>query len=92
MVAEHGSTFTIFVKTLTGKKITFDVETYDTVDNIQSKIRVLEGTLPDEQRLTCSETQLEDERMISDYNIIHWSTLYVSWRPQSGIQCQQRRS
>ena len=45
MPAEHLPTFTMFVKTLSGKTITLDVETYDTVDNIKSKIQVKEGTL-----------------------------------------------
>ena len=41
---KHGSrarsTFTIFVKMLTGKTITLDVEMSDTVDIIQSKMQV----------------------------------------------------
>ena len=76
-------------KTLTGKQITFDGETYDTVDNIQSKIRVLEGTLPDKQRLTCSETQLEKERMISDCNIIHGPPCPQAGDSKAAYKCQQ---
>ena len=50
MVAERGSTFTIFVKALTGNTITLDVDKSDAVDNIKSKILGKEGTFADFQR------------------------------------------
>ena len=67
MVAERGSAFTIWVKTLIGKTITLDVEKSDTVDNIKSRMQVKGGTIPDQQRLTFSGKRVEDERMISDF-------------------------
>ena len=85
MLCMNASAMQIFVKTLTGKHITLEVEPGDYISTVKTKIQEREGIPPDQQQLTYQGKLLEnDNETLADHNVQKDSTLHLTLRLSPG--------
>jgi hypothetical protein len=70
----------IFLHTLTGKKISFDLTEEQSVEDLMLMVQKTEGIPVDQQRIVFAGKQLEEERLLFTYNIQNGSTLHLVLR------------
>ncbi|ERE86706.1 ubiquitin-60S ribosomal protein L40-like isoform 2 [Cricetulus griseus] len=75
----------IFVKILTGKIVTLEVEPSDSMENVKAKIQDKEVIPPDQQRLIIYWQAAGGCHTLLNYNIQNESTLYLVVRLHGSI-------
>jgi len=75
---------TIFVKTLEGRSMAFQVKPTETVDGLKRLVEERQGVAPDMQRLLFGGKQLEDGKTLKDYNIGPEATGQMTFRMRGG--------
>merc|ERR1712176_19227 len=74
----------LFVKTLTGKTVSIEVEEGESIEDVKAKISEKEGIPPEQQRLIFGGQQLQDGKTIDDYDVGDDATLHLVLRLRGG--------
>ena len=82
---EKSIPYQIFVKTLTSKTITLDVEDIDTIANVKTKIQDKELIPPGEYRLVFNGKQMKDSKNLSECGILKESTVHMVTLGRGGM-------
>lgn len=75
----------LFVKTLTGKTVSIEVEEGESIEDVKAKIAEKEGIPPEQQRLIFGGQQLQDSKTLDDYDVGDDATLHLVLRLRGGI-------
>ena len=76
----------IFIKTISGKTITLEVEPNESILDIKTKVYDKEKISVEEQRLLFGAKILDDEKTLNDYDIRDTCTIHLFIRLIGGDQ------
>ena len=76
----------IFIKTLTGRKSSFDFEPENLVRNVKEALQVKEGIKIEQIRLIFGGKQMSDESRLSEYNVKAGDTIHMVLQLRGGAQ------
>ena len=76
----------LFVKTLTGKTVSIEVEEGESIEDVKNKIAEKEGIPPEQQRLIFGGQQLQDSKTLDDYDVGDDATLHLVLRLRGGTR------
>ena len=82
----------LFVKTLTGKTVSIEVEEGESIEDVKAKISEKEGIPPEQQRLIFGGQQLQDSKTLDDYNVGDDATLHLVLRLRGGASSTDKLS
>merc|ERR1711865_828363 len=74
----------IFIKTLTGRKSSFNFEPENTVRHLKEALQEKEGIQVEQIRLIYSGKQMSDECTLGDYNVKPGSTVHMVLQLRGG--------
>lgn len=76
----------LFVKTMTGKTVSIEVEEGESIEDVKAKISEKEGIPPEQQRLIFGGQQLEDAKTLEDYGVGDDDTFHLVLRLRGGLK------
>ena len=72
--------FNVIIKTLTGKKMIFDMYSFDTIKTLKTKIAEMEGIPSNSISINIGNREFDDNRMLADYGITGECTIPIRFR------------
>ena len=81
----RGGSMQIFVKTLTGRTITLDVDSADSIEDVKQQIQDRQGIPTDQQRLVHAGKELVEGRTLADHNVQQDANLILVMNLRGGV-------